>query len=85
MHSSAGMVYGEPSAESAFVEKLESDVPGTPLVFVVFWRPRPFVPKRITSLVAAMDVISAEQLTAFVPEEAAVPAATYFSADPLAQ
>ena len=79
------MIYGEPSAESAFVEKLESDVPGTPAAFVVFWRPRPFVPKRIASLVAAMDVMFTEQFTALVPDEAFVPDATYFSVEPLAQ
>lgn len=85
MHSSAGMIYGEPRAESAFVEKFGSDVPGMPLAFVVFLRPRPFVPKRIALLVAAIDVMFTEQLTALVPDEAAVPAATYFSVEPLAQ
>ena len=85
MHSSAGMIYGEPRAESAFVEKFESDVPGMPLAFVVFLRPRPFVPKRIASLVAAMDVMFAEQFTALVPDEAGVPAGAYFSVESLAQ
>ena len=85
MHSSAGMIYGEPRAESAFVEKFESDVPGMPLAFVVFLRPRPFVPKRIASLVTAIDVMFTEQFTALVPDEAFVPDAAYFSVEPLAQ
>ena len=79
------MMYGEPSAESAFVEKPVSEEPGTPLVFVVFSRPRPFVPKMIASLVAAMDVMFVEQLTALAPDEEEVPADTCFSVEPLAQ
>ena len=77
------MMYGEPSAESAFVEKLVSDEPGTPLVFVVFSRPRPFVPKMIASLVAAMDVMFVEQLTESPTVVVAI--FKYFKVEPLAQ
>ena len=83
MQSIAGMMYGVSSAESAFVEKPESEEPGVPLAFVVFWRPRPFVPKRIASLVAAIDVMFAEQLTPSWTVEIAL--SKYFKVEPLAQ